>query len=56
MEAFQVNREEMNHLLLESIFKAQQKYKYYANKRRIKVVFQVGDLVFLKQVYVVVRK
>lgn len=61
VEDFQVQREAMNHILQDAIQTAQTKYKHYADKKRREVVFQVGDLVFLKlqpykQIYVAVRR
>lgn len=61
VEDFQIKREAMNHLLKEAIQNAQQKYEYYANKKRTEANFEVGDWVFLKlqpyrQLSVAVRK
>lgn len=48
IEDFQVKREALNALLQQAITQAQQKYKYYAHKKRQEKQFAVGDLVFLK--------
>lgn len=48
VEDFQVKREVMNHLLKEAITTAQNKYTHYANKKRTKTTFEVGDWVYLK--------
>lgn len=61
VEDFQVKREAMNTLLQTVIQQAQQKYKFYADKKRTEAEFQIEDWVFLKlqpykQVSVAVRR
>lgn len=51
----------MQQLLQDNLCKAQERMKYYADKRRSNRTFQVGDMVYLKlqpyrQTYVPLRK
>ncbi|XP_075092310.1 uncharacterized protein LOC142172560 [Nicotiana tabacum] len=43
-----MHRQQMQQLLKDNLTKAQERMKYYADKRRIDREFQVGDLVYLK--------
>ncbi|GMI64808.1 hypothetical protein HRI_000150100 [Hibiscus trionum] len=42
------NREEINKILKDNLLKAQERMKYYADKKRTDMEFQVGDWVYLK--------